>query len=152
MIKAARRCNIFGEKCQKVIRQLVRSSHRQRGFYRERQCSVWTVREQSKCRTTDPFIPGELVERVHLPAARVGGTRWGNEYSFCAGCFLHISQAAADWHQHQHLVCGSSHIASPVDPQSMCRYRWRPGTPSASGCPPGTFSLHHSTWIHVVHT
>lgn len=64
-----------------MIRQLVQFSHRQHGLYRVRQCSDWTVREQSRCQMADPFIHEDFGGHVRLPAGRGGDTQWGNEYS-----------------------------------------------------------------------
>lgn len=36
------------------------------------------------------FTPDDFEEHVRLPAGRVGGTQWGNEYSICVVSCLHI--------------------------------------------------------------
>lgn len=41
---------------------------------------------------------------------------------FCVVCCLHIEQAEEDQHRHQHLVCGSSHIASPDESRHTSLY------------------------------
>ena len=104
------------------------------------------------CRLLSPYLTGcSRLKSTSAPGLRQFShlQPWWDK-TCSSHLYLHVSLKSQDnTHRTEHQNQERGWCVVPVDLQSMCRYRWRPGTPSATGCPPGTFSRHRSTWIRL---